>query len=251
MGRMSPSPDVLRRLSGGELRSVVFFTGAGISTGAGLPTYRGPAGIYTTGAAPMMSAEDATPDRLPGLWSHFRDRISAVGVLQPAPAHLAIAAYAEAHPLIDVRVVTQNVDGLHPRVGRTGSVAELHGTLSMVRCLDDDQHRQPYDDADLDGEGVPRCRTCGAPGRPDVVLFGERLPYDQVRRARDWMYEAEVIVAVGTSAVVEPAAGMLRYELDNGTAVVWVNPEPAPWPRTTFVAGAADDVLPGLLGVSA
>lgn len=243
---MARRPPVLERLRRGDLGAVTFFTGAGISTGAGLLTYRGPGGLYTSGALAMMSADDADPARLPILWEHFSAVVAATGDRQPAAAHLAVAAYATANPEVAVHVVTQNVDGLHTRAGST-AVAELHGTLAVVRCLEH-EHRQPYDPDDLDDEGVPRCRTCGAPARPDVVLFGEVLPYPAVRAAREWMREADVIVAVGTSGVVEPAAGMLRYELDNGTPVVWVNPEPPPWPRTEVLTGRADDVLPDLLG---
>jgi NAD-dependent deacetylase len=223
---------------------VVFFTGAGVSVGAGLPTYRGPGGLYTSSADEPPHADDLTPERLPGLWEKFGPRLRAAGELHPAPAHAAIAAFETASEET-VTVVTQNVDGLHAAAGST-RVVELHGTLRRVRCLAHD-HGHPLADTGWDGEHVPTCPTCGAACRPGVVLFGEGLDgsvWDQAERA---MSGARTIVAVGTSAVVYPAALLIDPALSPGAVRIWVNPEDEPpSPGWRWLRGSADEQVPRL-----
>lgn len=142
---------------------VVFFTGAGVSVGAGLPTYRGTGGLYTSSTDEPPHADDLTPERLPGLWEKFDPRLRAAGDLRPAAAHEAIAAF-EAASEEPVTVVTQNVDGLHSAAGST-RVVELHGSLLWVRCIPND-HVQELADTTWNGDNVPACFTCGSPAVP-------------------------------------------------------------------------------------
>ncbi len=225
---------------------LVFFTGAGISTGAGLPTYRGAGGLYESGTLQPPSVDDVTSDRLPALWERFRPRLTAYDEIRPARAHQAIARLEAALP-DEVVVVTQNVDGLHSLAGST-RVIELHGSLRRIRCLDrghlHDVRRAAWPSGD-----VPRCPDCGAICRPDIVLFGEPLPSGAFRRAGQVMRRAATVVAVGTSAVVFPAAALIGDEYLAGTERIWVNPQtPPPSPGWTWLRGAADEEVTRLAG---
>jgi len=158
-------------------RNVVFFTGAGVSAESGIPTFRGAGGLWRN-----FRAEDlATPEafaRDPELvleWYEWRRGL--IRAAEPNAAHLAIAR------MPDAPVVTQNVDGLHARAG-SRHVIELHGNIF-------------------------RERPSGGRMRPDVVWFGEMLPADAVERASDAIREAELLLVIGTSGVVYPAAGLV------------------------------------------
>ncbi len=223
---------------------VVFFTGAGISVGAGLPTYRGAGGLYSSSDDGPPNAGDLTPERLPGLWEKFGPRVRRAGEIRPSAAHAAIAAF-ELACTAPVTVVTQNVDGLHTAAGST-RVVELHGTLQAVRCVDHD-HRHDLADTAWDGEHVPRCPTCGADCRPDVVLFGEGLDARTWEAAETAIHRAGAIVAVGTSAVVYPAVFLIDPERSPRAMRVWINPEHGPPHRGwRWLRGSADDHVPRL-----
>ena len=223
---------------------VVFFTGAGVSTGAGLPTYRGTGGIYTSSTDEPPNVADLAPDRLPGLWAKFGPRLARAAEVHPARAHHAIAEFERAcdEP---VTVVTQNVDGLHGAAGST-RVVELHGTLRSVRCTAHG-HWHELADIEWDGTGVPICPTCAATCRPAVVLFGEGLDGEKWDEADAAIRSARTIVAVGTSAQVFPAAYLIDPELSPGATRVWINPETEPPSRDwTWLRGSADDEVPRL-----
>ncbi len=236
---MSVSADVIE-LAG----PVVFFTGAGVSVGAGLPTYRGTGGIYSSSTDEPPNASDLTPQRLPGLWQKFGPRLTMASEVRPALAHAAIAAFEQASSS-PVTVVTQNVDGLHQAAG-SSMVLELHGTLRWVRCVDAG-HRHPLQSLAWDGSGVPECPSCGAACRPDVVLFGEGLDGAIWDAAEQAVRSAAAIVAVGTSAEVYPAVFLIDPELSPDAMRVWVNPETAPpagdW---LWLQGSADEQVPRL-----
>jgi NAD-dependent deacetylase len=216
---------------------VVFFTGAGISVGAGLPTYRGTGGLYQDASVEPPNAEDVTPERLPSLWARFQPRLRTRDELVPSAAHLAIADL-ERHSPKPVTIITQNVDGLHSDAGST-RVIELHGTLRTMRCLIH-QHSLPITDAHWHDQ-VPHCPVCGGICRPNVVLFGESLPGSAFGDAQVAIREAETIVAVGTSAVVYPAAFLIDAQHTASATCIWINPEDAPpnghW---TWLQGSAD-----------
>lgn len=228
-------------MSAAELISIVgptvFFTGAGISVGAGLPTYRGTGGLYEGTDLEPPHASDLVPERLPGLWARFGDRLRAVGSITPAEAHRRIAELEALHP-DPITVVTQNVDGLHTQAG-SSTVIELHGTLRTMRCLGAGHH-MPVEEATW-MDGLPICTTCGEPCRPDVVLFGEALPLQAWADAEAVMSQARTIVAVGTSAQVYPAALLIESRALTAEQRIWINPETAPpgsdW---TWLKGDAD-----------
>lgn len=223
---------------------VVFFTGAGISVGAGLPTYRGTGGLYQDSGLEPPNAGDVTPERLPGLWNRFRPRLRAADEIAPSRAHRHLAEI-ELGAREPVTVVTQNVDGLHQAAGST-RVVELHGTLRTMRCLEQ-QHVTSAEDIQWDEEGVGRCPQCGDMCRPNVVLFGESLPSAAWADAGEAIASAATIVAVGTSAAVYPAASLISARATSHAVRIWVNPESEPpddgW---TWLQGSADDMVPRL-----
>jgi NAD-dependent deacetylase len=177
--------------------SVVVLTGAGVSADSGIPTFRGASGLWHN----YRSEDLATPEafaRNPMLvWEWYEWRRSLVRAAEPNAAHRAIAR-------LDALVVTQNVDGLHER-GGSKNILELHGNLFRVRCT---RERTTRDAREPFGEIPPRC-DCGALLRPDVVWFGEMLPDGMFDRAADAVRRADLLLVIGTSGVVYPAAGLL------------------------------------------
>jgi NAD-dependent deacetylase len=166
-----------------------------------------------------------TAERLPALWARFRPRLKAAEDLRPAKAHLAIVALEAALPTPST-VVTQNVDGLHTLAG-SSTVHELHGSLRSMRCLGA-EHVTATHDTRWSDDGVPRCPTCGAMCRPNVVLFGESLPSTAWDAAMAAMHSASTVVAIGTSAQVYPAAWLIAPEQSPDALRVWINPETEP-----------------------
>ena len=179
-------------------RSVVVFTGAGVSAESGIPTFRGAGGLWRNFRAEELATPEAFARDPATVWEWYEWRRDLIRQAEPNGAHRAIAR------LDDALVVTQNVDGLHAR-GGSRRLLELHGNLFRVRCV----HGHTTRDApDPFAELPPRCE-CGALLRPDVVWFGEMLPPGAMERATDAIREADLLLVVGTSGVVYPAAGLV------------------------------------------
>jgi NAD-dependent deacetylase len=231
-------------------RRVVVTTGAGMSKESGIPTFRD----ALTGLWANYSAEDyATasafrrdPARVFG-WYAWRRRMAAQA--QPHPGYYALARLEQ---LVDQQViVTQNVDGLHARAG-SGRVVELHGSLHRFSCAD---ARHPIDDAQIpvpvvDGPcDPPPCPLCGSPARPDVVWFGEMLPERALAEAWELAASCDVMLVVGTSGLVYPAAQLPYIARGAGATVVEVNPEPTETSKLAHIicCGPAGEILPALV----
>lgn len=237
---------------------VFVLTGAGVSAESGVPTFRGSGGLWKE----HRPEELATPQafrRDPRLvWEWYGWRRELVSKCSPNPGHRALAAWAH-HRRPHVRIVTQNVDGLHELAARSdgGEAAlpvELHGSLFRVRCTGCGrrmEHRRPIDATSP--ETLPRCDACDALLRPDVVWFGESLDPEVLEEAGAAARSADVALVVGTSAVVEPAASLPRVTASSGGVVVEVNPRETPLTPGAHasVRGEAGSVLPRLLGVEA
>ena len=192
-------------------RRVVVFTGAGVSADSGIPTFRGADGLWRNFRAEDLATPEAF-DRDPALvWEWYEMRRSIIRGVQPNAAHLAIAK------LTDAVVVTQNVDGLHARAG-SADIIELHGNIFRVRCTSEGLRTDRVDALDAI---PPRC-DCGALLRPDVVWFGEMLPEEAIARASAAMMGADLLLVIGTSGVVYPAAGLVA--LHRGLSIE-INPQ--------------------------
>jgi NAD-dependent deacetylase len=224
-------------------QALVCLTGAGISAESGVPTFRGPEGMWRN-----YRPEDlATPEAFHAdpllVWSWYDWRRSLVAGAEPNAGHRALAV---AQPRIaSWLLVTQNVDGLHQRAG-SRDVHELHGSLWRLRCTACGAHRE---DLRVPLPLPPRCPNCEALERPDVVWFGEVLPVATLRTAVDAAARAEVLLVVGTSAVVYPAASLIDIALQCEVPVIEVNPADSAASRHVrhHLRGSAAEVLPALL----
>jgi NAD-dependent deacetylase len=231
---------------------VVVLTGAGVSAESGVPTFRGPGGLWK-----QFRAEDlATPEafgRDPRLvWEWYGWRRALVTECAPNAAHRALAAASAARP--GFRIVTQNVDGLHgdaSRDARGSAPIELHGSLFRVRCTRCTHRREDRSTIDASTfDTLPLCVDCGAIMRPDIVWFGESLDANVLDEAIRLASAAEVCLVVGTSAVVHPAAGLADLTRRRGGSVIEVNVADTPLTDAAAASlrGPAAAIVPDLLG---
>lgn len=208
---------------------VVALTGAGISAESGIPTFRGAEGYWTVGSRNYQPMELATFDAFSevpeDVWGWYLYRRTVCRAARPSAAHEALVRLEER--LGDrFLLVTQNVDGLH-RLAGSRRVLELHGNIWRLRCTR--ECRPPWEDRrDPLPEIPPRCPACGALARPDVVWFGEALPGAVLAEAMDASRRCELMLVVGTSALVQPAASLPLLALDNGAHLVEINPQATP-----------------------
>ena len=224
-------------------RRVVALTGSGISAESGVPTFRdAQTGLW----ARYDPQELATPEafaRDPELvWRWYAWRRDLVERASPNAGHEALARLERS--VCAFLLITQNVDGLHQEAGSEG-VVELHGNLRRSRC--------PLEGVTVEDDGTdhlpPLCPSCGSPLRPDVVWFGEALPAAGLEAASEAARSCDLLLSVGTSGLVYPAASLPYEALESGATVVEVNPEPTPLsPAAHFsLRGRAGEVLSGLV----
>ncbi|HEY6647743.1 MAG TPA: NAD-dependent deacylase [Mycobacterium sp.] len=227
---------------------VTVLSGAGISAESGVPTFRdAETGLWAKVDPYEISSAEGWQDHPDRVWAWYLWRHHMMGSVQPNDGHLAVAAWQD---YADVHVVTQNVDNLHERAG-SKRVYHLHGSLFEFRC---DRCQTEYDDElppmpePVESVDPPR-HTCGGLIRPSVVWFGEALPDEAWQRSVDAVTEADLVIVVGTSSIVYPAAGLPEFAVANGIPVIEVNPERTPLSdaATAVVRESAAAALPGLL----
>jgi NAD-dependent deacetylase len=221
-------------------RNIVVLTGAGISQSAGLPTYRGPGGLWSDPELAELADARALTERRGAACDMFWRFREAIARVEPSPAHHALAAFeARLPPGARFLIITQNVDGLHQRAG-SRSVCEYHGSLASWRCEICGAARVPEG-----GEAPPWC--CGEHMRPNAVLFGEMIPIDAERAAKRALRDCDLFVAIGTSGTVAPASGFVRWAELNGARRVLLNLEIFDGARELFgelEVGPADELVP-------
>lgn len=228
-------------------RHVLVFTGAGISAESGLATYRDPqTGLWSKFLPQELATPEAFQRRPDMIWAWYASRRQAVERAEPNAGHRALVAIENRVPRLTL--VTQNVDGLHQRAGNR-RVIELHGNLTRTRCSEGAHRVETWP---ATGEVPPRCPICGARLRPDVVWFGETLPLEAWEAAVAATQDCDVCLAIGTSAVVRPAALLPELAQQSGALLVEINPEPTPLSARADVtlAGKAGEVLPALVRVT-
>lgn len=204
-----------------DFERIVFFTGAGMSAESGVPTFRGKGGIwkeYNYEEYACQRAFDRTPEKV---WDFHNYRRGIVARCAPNRGHEIVAECQRQRP--GALVVTQNIDGLHQQAG-SERVVELHGGLWRLRC-DACGARDERRDAPLT---ATRCTGCGAYWRPDIVWFGDRLRPDTVEAALGAMRTCQLLISIGTSAVVYPAAELPLRAKEAGATLVEINPEETP-----------------------
>lgn len=232
---------------------IVILTGAGISAGSGLRTYRGPDGVWEAYEVERFGHASALRERPEETWRLFGGMREPVLAAEPNAAHLALSAWeASLCPGQEFLLVTQNVDGLHQRAG-SRNVVELHGNILFTRCSNVACDLELYRDEKLHTERVPLCPRCGEVLRPDVVLFGEAIPSHPQWTVKRALRDCDLFIAIGTSGLVSPAANYVRGAEYAGARTILVNLEPMDPPHPAFkeqYLGRAEDTVPRLLGMA-
>ena len=226
-------------------KHTVALTGAGISVESGIPPFRGPGSLWEK-FDPMEYAHInsfmANPEKV---WKEFiADMGETLRQAEPNAAHQGLARLEQLERLHTV--ITQNIDGLHQRAGNT-DVIEFHGNFAWLSCLLCGI-RKPS--ASIDPSMMPPRCDCGGIFRPDCVFFGEMIPSEALNRSRQVSTRCDVMLVVGTSAVVQPAAFMPVIARQSGATVIEVNPEPTPLTGSTshlLVRGPAGEVMPEIV----
>ena len=203
-----------------DFQRILFFTGAGLSAESGIPTYRGKGGMWTEYNYEDYACQRAFERDPEKVWDFHDQRRAAVAACEPNAGHRVIAELQQTRP--STVVITQNIDGLHVRSGAR-DVIELHGSLWRVRC---DRESIVRDDASVPMS--PRKCSCGGYWRPDIVWFEDQLDQRNLKRARELLEACDLLVSVGTSGVVYPAADLPRLAMQSGAVSVEINPDETP-----------------------
>ncbi len=232
-------PPAVRELAR-RARRVCVLTGAGMSAESGIPTFRDvQVGLWER-FDPMELATPQAWERDPAqVWAWYAWRASLVRRSSPNAGHLALAEW-QRRTGVELTIVTQNVDDLHERAGAQ-VLAHVHGSLFALRCgdprcADPSAAAYPNVTAPVARLDPPRCETCGGAVRPGVVWFGEPLPEEEFFAAVEAAQEADLLVVVGTSGLVHPAATIPRLAGARGVPVLEINPS------ASAVSEAADEV---------
>jgi NAD-dependent protein deacetylase/lipoamidase len=219
---------------------VVALTGAGISVPSGIPDFRTPGTGLWANVDPMEVAHISVWRRDPArFWSFYGQRFALLEGKRPNGAHRALAELERRGLLAGV--ITQNIDGLHAAAG-TADPVEVHGsvrTASCLRCGLRVSLAEARERLGADEEGVPRC-DCGAPLKPDVVLFGELLPEDAMARAQALAESAGLMLAIGSSLEVHPVAGLPGETLMHGGRLALITMGPTPYDDVAEVKLSGD-----------
>ncbi|MBX5459039.1 MAG: NAD-dependent deacylase [Thermogemmatispora sp.] len=237
-----------------QARRIAVLTGAGISAESGIPTFRdATSGLWSRFNPEELATREAFERNPRRVWEWYTERRQQAATAQPNAGHRALAAmerYVE-----EVTIITQNVDGLHQRAG-SSRVLELHGNLFRTKCFAQDHPANP--DIASQEEIPPRCPRCGSYLRPDVVWFGELLPERTYYQALQAVLSCDVLLVIGTSGIVEPAASLPHTALRAGATVAVINPEATPLlqeessyglkpSRLYDLRGKAGKILPALV----
>lgn len=227
-----------------KAHTIAVLSGAGISKESGIPTFRDALTGYWENYEPEKLA---TPEGFlsdpPLVWRWYAERRRKLEEVQPNPGHYALAALEQFKP---VTIITQNIDGLHRLAGST-TVIELHGNLKHYKCFDCEKPAMIA--LEELGDEPPFCQYCSGMIRPDVVWFGEMLPGGEMWEAKRAAQRCAVMLVVGTSGLVYPAAGLPALAKEFGAKLIEVNPDETAISDQMDISlsGASGVVLPQLL----
>lgn len=239
---MEFSPEFIEKLA--SAKSIVFFTGAGISAESGISTFRGKDGIWNK-LRPEELADFNAFLRNPDLvWEWYQYRKKIINESKPNPGHIAIAEFEKYYD--KVSVATQNIDNLHKRAGST-TIYELHGNIERNYCIKCGANYETIEYKYTDK--APKCKKCGGLVRPDIVWFGEMLPQEVFAKAETAAEWSDICFVVGTSAVVYPAAYIPTSAKKNGSYVVEINIEETELSSLAdySIFGKSGEILPLIL----
>ena len=226
-----------------ECRSLCVLTGAGVSAESGVPTFRGPGGMWRNRDPMSLATPEAFAADPKTVWEWYQWRRNLIRKCAPNPAHVAIAGIERRKG--DFLLVTQNVDGLH-RLAGSRNLVEFHGSIWAVRCTGCGREEEIRSDFPL---LPPRCPSCGSLLRPGVVWFGEQIPPRALEASLAMLERCDLLLVAGTSSVVQPSASFAFAVAQRGGTVIEVNLEETPVSgaaRFSF-RGKAGELLPAIL----
>jgi len=234
--------DALRERIRGA-KKIVVLTGAGVSAESGIPTFRGDGGLWRNYRATDLATPEAFARDPALVWEFYNWRRILISKVECNPAHHALVAMEKG--AADFALVTQNIDGLHLKAG-SRNVLEIHGNIWKVRCTRcGDVHLEEKPDLGT----APACGKCGALLRPHVVWFGEGLDPVLLESAYRLSASCDLMLVIGTSAVVQPAASFPSAATSSGAFVVEINPERTPLSASVDLTllGKAGEIVPQLV----
>jgi NAD-dependent deacetylase len=213
-----------------DAEDIVVLTGAGISAESGVPTFRGEGGLWRQHRPEELATPQAFARDPKLVWEWYDWRRQKIAGARPNPAHHALTELEKSKP--NFLLVTQNVDGLHELAG-SREIVELHGNIWRLRCMSCKERRA---DRSIPLPDIPPHCACGAMMRPDVVWFGEPLPQEALQVSVERAAVTDLLLVVGTSAVVYPAAGVAQVALQSGRPVIEINPESTDLSDSVYVS---------------
>lgn len=234
---------LLARTHLASAKNVTVLTGAGISADSGVPTFRGAEGLWRNFRAEDLATPEAF-ERDPRLvWEWYNWRRELIAMKQPNPAHEALVKLERQEK--QFWLITQNVDGLHRAAG-SQRLSEIHGNIWKVRCTDCDVISE---NREIPLPILPTCRLCQALLRPHIVWFGESLLEEDLRRCDQALRNCDLLLVIGTSGVVYPAAGFASVAKEVGALVIEINLDSTPQSDLVDLSlqGRAKDLVPLLL----
>ena len=224
-------------------RCAVVLTGAGVSTGSGIPDFRSPGGLWSQVDPERVVSLRGFHEDPEGFWAFYRQTWATLHDHQPNVAHVALAALQDAGVI--AAVITQNIDGLHQKAG-SREVVEVHGTTATCSCLGCGRRWRWREIAALAAglDGHVRCRDCAKQIKPDVTLFGEGLAERAWAAARGWVKRCDVLLCVGSSLSVKPVSNLpKRVAHHPHKTLVIANAEPTPYTSQANIVLAGDCAL--------
>ncbi len=231
---------------GGLLRDaeqIACLTGAGVAAESGVPTFRGAGGLWEGRRPESLATPEAFAADPEEVWRFYLWRRRLLLACQPNPGHYALARLEQRKP--GFTLITQNVDGLHVQAG-SRRVLAIHGDIWIDRCTRCEREARG---TDHDLQTIPRCSFCGALARPGVVWFGESLPADLWMQAERAAMTCTLMLVIGTSSLVYPAASLASIARAAGATVVEINPQATPLTSEADVAVPAPSgqALPAIM----
>jgi len=221
--------------------NVTVLSGAGISAESGIPTFRGEDGLWKNFRPEDLATPEAFSKDPKLVWEWYEWRRKLIKDSKPNPGHYALADLEQ--QVADYTLITQNIDGLHQMAG-SRNIVEMHGNLWQIRCTNCGNIEQNFEVPFK--ELPPLCKDCNSLGRPNIVWFGEMIPMPIIDKSLTSIENCQVMLIIGTSGVVEPAASMGLVAKQTGKTVIEINLETTP--NSNFydlsINGKSGEILP-------
>lgn len=229
-------------------KNMIALTGAGISVESGIPDFRSAGGLWDKYDPAIYASIYSFRNMPEKVWEMIFDMIEITENARPNKAHYVLAELEKMKLL--KAVVTQNIDNLHQEAG-SKNVIEYHGNAKQLQCLFCSKKYSAMD-YDIPGRRIPHCEECGKILKPSVIFFGENIPQHALQESQKLAEKADVVLVIGTSAVVYPAAAIPRISKSRGAAVIEFNLEETELTKSDtdiFILGSAGQTLSDMLQI--